>query len=105
MFIIGFPKAAEGWKRLNHLIQSNVRQEGVVVKIGKKYSTLLLATLMTLCLDFVMTLTMTAIATGLDSSFPFRFATGFAIGFVVGLPTSLIVIRFARRLVDRLTAE
>ena len=77
----------------------------IVVKIDKKYSTFLLATLMTLAMDFTMTLTMTIIMTGINPGLPMRFGGGFLIGSVVGLPTSLLVIRAVRKTVDRMTAD
>jgi hypothetical protein len=77
----------------------------VIVRIDKKYSTLLLAAMMTVAMDFTMTLTMTATMTGIDPAFPLRFAGGFLIGFVVGFPTSLLVIPAVRRIVSKLTAD
>ena len=75
------------------------------VKVSKKYSTLLLATFMTLAMDFAMTLTMTLVMTRVDPGFPLRFFGGYLIGLAVGIPTSVIVIPYARKLVQRLTAD
>lgn len=75
----------------------------IALKVSKKYSTLLLATFMTLAMDLAMTFTMVAVMTGFTSSFLERFIGGFAIGFVVGLPTSLIVIRLVKGFIDRIT--
>jgi hypothetical protein len=41
-----------------------------MVRIDKEYSTLLLATFMTLAMDFMMTFTMTTMMTGFDAEFP-----------------------------------
>jgi ABC-type nitrate/sulfonate/bicarbonate transport system permease component len=79
--------------------------QGETMKMDKKYSTFLLATFMTLAMDFTMTLTMTLITTGLAPGFLQRFIVGFLIGFIVGLPTSLIVLPSARKLATRLTTE
>jgi hypothetical protein len=75
------------------------------VKINKKYSTLLLATFMTLAMDFAMTLTMTIAMTGIDPGFLIRFFGGYVIGLIVGIPTSVLVIPYARKLVEALTTD
>jgi hypothetical protein len=75
------------------------------VKVNRRYSTLLLATFMTIALDFVMTLTMTLVMTGIDPGFPIRFFGGYIIGLIVGIPTSVLVIPHARNLVQRITTE
>ena len=76
-----------------------------VLKFDKKYSGFLIALFMTLALDSTMTFAMTSINTGWTAGFLQRFAKGWAIGFVVALPTSLLVIPLARKLVDRLVSE
>ena len=76
-----------------------------VLNFNKKYSGLLTAIFMTLALDSTMTFAMTTINTGWTAGFIQRFAKGWAIGFIVALPTSLLVIPLARRLVNRLVTE
>ena len=76
-----------------------------VLKIKKKYSALLTATIMTLALDTTMTFTMTTINSGWTAEFLQRFLRGWAIGFAVALPTSILVIPLARMIVKRLTSE
>lgn len=76
-----------------------------VLKIKKKYSALLTATIMTLALDTTMTFAMTTINSGWTAEFLQRFLGGWTIGFAVALPTSLLVIPLARRMVERLTSE
>ena len=75
------------------------------LKLDKKYSGLLMAIIMTLALDSTMTFTMTSINTGWTAGVFQRFANGWIIGFVVALPTSLLVIPLARRLVNRIVSE
>ncbi len=75
------------------------------MKVNRKYSTLLTALFMTLAMDSTMTFTMNTIMTGWTPGFLQRFLGGWVIGFAVGLPTSLLVIPFARKLVNKLVSE
>ena len=75
------------------------------LKISKKYYGLLMALIMTVALDSVMTFTMISVATGWTPGFLNRFVESWLIGFVVALPTSLLVFPLARRLVDGLVSE
>jgi len=75
------------------------------LKLDKKYSGLLIAIIMTIALDSTMTFTMTSINTGWTAEFFHRFVNGWLIGFAVALPTSLVVIPLARRLVNRIVSE
>ena len=75
------------------------------LKIEKKYSGLLTAIIMTVALDSTMAFTMTSINTGWIAGFLQRFVNGWIIGFAVALPTSLLVIPLARRLVNRIVTE
>lgn len=95
--IISFPK------RLNALGLQGSDCGERVLKVNRKYSTVLTALFMTLCMNTTMTFTMTLITVGLSPALPARFLGGFAIGFAVGFPTSLLVIPNIRKLVNRLT--
>ena len=75
------------------------------MKINKKYYGLLIALIMTMALDSVMTFTMVSVTTGWTAGFLERFVNGWLIGFAVALPTTLLVIPLARKLVNRLTSE
>jgi membrane protein implicated in regulation of membrane protease activity len=75
------------------------------MKVNRKYSTLLTALFMTLAMDSTMTFAMNTIMTGWTPGFPQRLLGGWAIGFAVGLPTSLLVIPFVRKLVNKLASE
>jgi len=75
------------------------------LKLDKKYSGLLTAIIMTIALDSTMTFTMISINTGWTAGFLQRFVNGWIIGFAVALPTSLLVIPLARRLVNRIVSE
>lgn len=79
--------------------------QGSLMKVNKKYSTILFALFMTVTMDFAMTLAMTILMTGIDSGFPLRFTGGFLIGFIVGFPTSLSVIPVVRRTVNKMTGS
>ena len=75
-----------------------------MMKIDKKYSTLLFATLMSLGMSFSMSLTLTLANVGF-AGFLEKWPRAFIIGFVVSLPTSLIIIPIVRKIVDKLTLE
>jgi hypothetical protein len=75
------------------------------LKLDKKYSGLLIAIIMTVVLDSAMSFTMISINTGWTAGFLQRFANGWIIGFAVALPTSLLVIPLARKLVNRIVTE
>jgi len=77
----------------------------VAVKIDEKYSTVLFGALMSLGMSFSMSLTLTITNLGFVPDFFERWLRAFAIGFVVSFPTSLIIIPFVRRAVDRLTVD
>ena len=55
--------------------------------------------------NFAITLTMTALMTRAEMGFPLRFAVGFVLAFVVGFPTSVLVVPFVRKIVDKLTVD
>jgi len=75
-----------------------------MMRIDKKYSTLLFATLMSLGMSFSMSLTLTLANVGF-AGFLEKWPRAFIIGFVVSLPTSLIIIPIVRKIVDKLTLE
>jgi hypothetical protein len=60
---------------------------------------------MTLALNTTMTFTMTLVNTGWTAGFLQRFAIGWLISFAVALPTSLLVIPLATRLVDKMVSN
>jgi cellulose synthase/poly-beta-1,6-N-acetylglucosamine synthase-like glycosyltransferase len=75
------------------------------LKVGKKYSGLLMALIMTIALDSAMTFTMVTVNSGWTAGFIQRFVIAWIIGFAVALPTSLLVFPLSRMLVNRLVSE
>jgi len=75
------------------------------LKIDKKYSTILFGIFVSLGMSFAMSLVLTLINLGLVSDFFEKWLGAFAVGFVVSLPTSLVIVPFARKIVDKLTMD
>ena len=75
------------------------------MKIDKKYSTILFGIFVSLGMSFAMSLVLTLINLGLVSDFFEKWLGAFAVGFVVSLPTSLVIVPFARKIVDKLTMD
>ena len=75
------------------------------MKIDKKYSGFLTLLIMVIALDSTMTFVMTSINVGWTEKFLQSFVNGWLIGIVVALPTSLAVLPFAKRLVNRIVSE
>ena len=75
------------------------------MKIDKKYSGLLTAFIMVIALDSTMSFVMTSVNVGWTEVFLEKFVNAWIIGFVVALPTSIVVIPLARRLVNRIVSE
>jgi hypothetical protein len=71
----------------------------LTLKIKAKYSFFIIALLMVLVLDTVMSFTMTSVFVGWTPVFIQRFAGAWLIGFAVALPTSLAITPLIRRLV------
>jgi len=60
---------------------------------------------MSLAMSFVMSFTLTLINLGYVPSFFEKWIRGFAISFIVALPTSLIIVPVAKRIVEKLTSD
>ena len=75
------------------------------MKLSRKYSGLLMAIIMTIALDSVMSFTMISINTGWDAGFLQRFVNAWLIGFAVAFPTSLLTFQLARRLINRIVTD
>jgi len=60
---------------------------------------------MSLIMSFAMSLTLTLVNLGLISEFFEKWIRAFGISFVVALPTSLIVVPLAKRIVEKITSD
>jgi hypothetical protein len=76
-----------------------------LVKANVRFSNVLMAFLMTLVLDTVITFTMVSVQVGWTSVFPIAFIVGWFTGFAVGLPTSLLAMPLIMNVVKKLTTE
>jgi len=81
------------------------RMVTVVVKVDKRYSTVLFGALMSLGMSFSMSLVLTFVNLGFVPGFLEKWMRAFATGFVVSFPTSLVIIPLVRKIVNRLTME
>jgi len=75
------------------------------MKINRKYSMILFAVLMSFVMSFAMSLTLTLINLGFVPYFFEKWIRAFAVSFLVALPTSLLIVPIARKIVDKLTSN
>jgi len=76
-----------------------------MVKISRRYSTILFGIIMSLVMSFTMSLTLTLINLGFIPEFLGRWARAFGISFIVALPTSLMIVPLARKIVEKITSD
>jgi hypothetical protein len=77
----------------------------LALKINKKYSGFLTVFIMVIALDSTMSFVMTSVNVGWTEMFLQNFVNGWLIGFVVALPTSIIVLPLANRLVNKIVSD
>ncbi|MFC1841338.1 DUF2798 domain-containing protein [Thermodesulfobacteriota bacterium] len=75
------------------------------MKLDKRFTPYIFATVMAIAMGFFMSLFLTAINTGIESGFIFRWMKSFGVAIFVGFPVSLLVAPFAQEIVLRLTKE
>lgn len=76
-----------------------------MVRVNKKYSTILFGVLLSLGMSFSMSLVLTLINLGFVPDFFEKWIRAFAIGFIVSFPTSMLIIPIVRRIVSKLTMD
>jgi hypothetical protein len=74
-----------------------------MIKIDKKYSTLLFVTIMVLCMTFVISLALTIIRSGFSAGFTLLWLRAWGLAFIVAWPTAMLVVPFARKVVASIT--
>jgi hypothetical protein len=74
-----------------------------MIKIDKKYSTLLFVTIMVLCMTFVISLALTIIRSGFTSGFTLIWLRAWGLAIIVAWPTAMLVVPFARKVVASIT--
>lgn len=75
-----------------------------MAKLNKKYSQLLFVTIMVTMMVFSVSLFVTLISVGLTSNFIETWARSYLTGFVIAIPTALVVVRIAGKIVTAITA-
>lgn len=75
-----------------------------MTKLNKKYSQFLFITIMVTMMVFSVSLFITLISVGLVSNFIEIWSRDYMMGFAIALPTALIVVRIARKIVATITA-
>ncbi len=75
-----------------------------MAKLSKKYSQFLFITIMVTMMVFSVSLFVTLISVGLVSNFIEIWARAYMLGFAIALPTALVVVRIAGKIVATITA-
>lgn len=75
-----------------------------MTKLNKKYSQFLFVTIMVTMMVFSVSLFVTLISVGLVSNFIEIWAQAYMLGFAIALPTALVVVRIAGKIVATITA-
>ncbi|MBM3910373.1 MAG: DUF2798 domain-containing protein [Thaumarchaeota archaeon] len=75
-----------------------------MAKLNKKYSQFLFVTIMVTMMVFSVSLFITLISVGLISNFIEIWTRAYVMGFAIALPTALVVVRIAGKIVTRITA-
>jgi hypothetical protein len=75
-----------------------------MLKINKKYATVLFVTLMVIAMSFIISLTLTIIKSGFTDGFLTIWLRNWALSAIVAWPTAMIVVPAVRKIVANLTA-
>lgn len=73
------------------------------MKINKKYTPVIMATIMSFMMALFMSFVMVAVNIGFPKLFFVMWIRGFGIGIVVALPLSFIVMPISKKIANRLT--
>ena len=74
-----------------------------MIKVDKKYATLIFVTLMVIAMSFVISLTLTIIKSGFATGFFTIWLRNWALAAIVAWPTAMVVVPSVRRFVAHIT--